>query len=113
MELTLDAQPSGRSVVTNPWYPVPSVGATFDYTLGQRWYLYGKAGYFYYKLSDSNRNLDSARFDINMDYYIWKSLGVGATYEYIKSSTERNSAEFAGMISNRSSSFQIYGVIGF
>lgn len=113
MELTLDAQPSGRSVVTNPWYPVPSIGATFSYTLGQRWYLYGKAGYFYYKLSDSNRNLDSARFDINMDYYIWKSLGVGATYEYIKSSTERNSAEFAGMISNRSSSFQIYGVIGF
>ena len=48
-----------------------------------------------------------------MDYYIWKSLGVGATYEYIKSSTERNSDEFAGMISNRSSSFQIYGVIGF
>jgi hypothetical protein len=113
VKLSMGAEPSGRSVSRNPWYPVPAIGATFSYSLGPRWYLYGKAGYFYYKVSDSNRSLDSVRFDINMDYYFWRSLGVGATYEYIKSSTERNSAEFAGMISNRSNSIQIYAVIGF
>ena len=113
VELTMDADPSDLSVAKNPWYPVPSIGATFSYSLGPRWYLYGKAGYFYYKLKDSNRNLDSVRFDINMDYYFWKSLGIGVTYEYIKSSTERNSAEFAGMISNRSNSLQIYLAVGF
>jgi len=48
-----------------------------------------------------------------MDYYIWKSVGVGATYEYIKTSMDRSSEDFTGMISNRSSSFQIYAVIGF
>jgi hypothetical protein len=113
IELTMDADPSGRSVYKNPWYPVPSIGATFTYSLGPRWYVYGKAGYFYYKIKDSNRSLDSVRFDINMDYYFWKSLGIGVTYEYIKSSTERNSAEFAGMVSNRSSSIQIYLAVGF
>ncbi len=113
MELTLDAQPSGRSVVKNPWYPIPSLGATFSYTLGPRWYLYGKAGYFFFKVQDSGLKLDSTRFDVSMDYYIWKSLGVGVTYEYIKTSMDRSTEEFTGMISNRSSSFQIYGVIGF
>jgi len=48
-----------------------------------------------------------------MDYYFWKSLGVGVTYEYIKSSMERNSAEFVGMVSNRSSSIQVYLAVGF
>ena len=94
-------------------YPVPSIGATFTYSLGPRWYLYGKAGYFYYMVQDSNLKLDSVRFDINMDYYFWKSLGVGVTYEYIKSSFEKNSAEFAGMVSNRSSSIQVYLAVGF
>ena len=41
-----------------------------------------------------------------MDYYFWKSLGVGVTYEYIKSSMERDSTEFTGMVSNRSSSLE-------
>jgi hypothetical protein len=113
MELSMDAEPSGRSVYKNPWYPVPSLGATFSYTLTPKMFLYGKGGYFYYKIKDSSRKLDSVRFDVSLDYYFWKSLGVGATYEYIKSTTERDSAEFAGMISHRTSSFQIYGVIGF
>jgi hypothetical protein len=113
MKLTMDAEPSGRSLYKNPWYPVPALGVTFNYDLGPRWYLYGKAGYFYYKVQDSNLKLDSVRFDINMDYYFWKSLGVGVTYEYIKSSMERDTTEFAGMISNRSSSFQIYLAVGF
>jgi hypothetical protein len=113
VKLTMDAEPSGRSVLEKPWYPVPSIGATFSYSLGPRWFLYGKAGYFYYKVSESGLKLDSVRFDLNMDYYIWKSVGVGATYEYIKTSFERNSDAFTGMISNRSSSIQIYAVIGF
>ena len=113
MNLTMDAEPSGLSVTKNPWYPVPSLGVTSIMTLGPRWYLYGKAGYFYYKIQDSNLKLDSVRFDINMDYYFWKSLGVGVTYEYIKSSMERDSTEFTGMVSNRSSSIQVYLAVGF
>ena len=113
VKLTMDAEPSGRSVLKKPWYPVPALGATFSYTLGPRWFLYGKAGYFYYKPSESSLKLDSVRFDLNMDYYIWKSVGVGATYEYIKTSMDRSSEDFTGMISNRSSSFQIYAVVGF
>lgn len=113
VKLTMDAEPSGRSVLKKPWYPVPSIGATFNYSLGPRWYLYGKAGYFYYKASESSLKLDSVRFDLNMDYYIWKSVGVGMTYEYIKTSMERDTDAFTGMISNRSSSIQLYAVIGF
>jgi len=113
VKLTMAADPSGLSVAKNPWYPVPSLGATFSYTLGPKLFLYGKAGYFYYKVSDSGLKLDSVRFDVNMDYYIWKSFGVGMTYEYIKTSMERDTDAFMGLVSNRSSSFQIYLAVGF
>lgn len=94
------------------WAPIPAVGAHFSYTLLPRLYLYGKAGYFYYRVKDKLK-FDSPQFDIYLDYFIWKSLGLGASFQYNKFLFERASAKFTGMISHRSSGFQFYGVIGF
>jgi len=53
------------------------------------------------------------RFDITLDYYIWKALGVGVTYAYVNNSVEMEKSPLKGMFDSRSSGFQIYGVIGF
>jgi hypothetical protein len=108
---SLDAQPSDMSVSRKTWYPIPSLGVVGSYTILPRLYLYGKAGYF--KYSADSISFDSVRFDISVDYYIWKSLGVGMTYEYYDSSVDKTASQFNGMIKGTTSGFQIYGVIGF
>ena len=113
MNLSLEAQPSELGVVSKRiWFPIPSAGVCFNYSLLPRLYLYGKAGLFYYKISDTKK-FSSARFDINVDYYVWKALGVGMTYEYNKSSVEMDNARFLGLVKNRTSGLQIYAMIGF
>lgn len=110
---SLEAQPSDRIVDRKTWAPVPSVGVAFSCSLLPRLYLYGKAGYFKYSASASNVAFDSTRFDISVDYYFWKALGVGLTYEYYDSSLSKHNDRFMGLVANRISGLQIYGVIGF
>ncbi len=112
-KLSLNAEPSGLSEVRNPWYPVPALGVVFNWSPLPRLYLYGKVGYFYYKLTDPNTKLDTTRFDITLDYYFWKVFGVGVTYANEDSSVELTKASYTGVINNRISGIQIYGVIGF
>ena len=113
MNLSLEAQPSEFGVVRSTvWYPVPAGGVHFNYSLLPRLYLYGKAGFFYYKLSATEK-LNAARFDISLDYYVWKSLGIGVTFAYNDSSLQTDRARFQGAVKNRASGFQIYAVIGF
>ncbi len=113
VDFSLEAEPSGQSVAKNPWYPVPALGVHFSYTILPRLYLYGKAGYFKYKVTDPTTKIDAVRFDITLDYYFWKALGVGVTYAYVDNSVEMEKAPLKGMVNGRSSGFQIYGVIGF
>jgi hypothetical protein len=100
------------SVARKTWYAVPAGGLQFSYSLLPRLYLYGKAGYFSYKVSDTKR-FNNTRYDISLDYYVWKTLGIGVTYEYSKSSVASDNANFAGLIKTRSSGLQLYAVIGF
>ncbi len=114
MKLSLDADPSGRSLSRNPWFPVPAFGAHYSWTILPRLYLYGKAGFFTYKVTDPNTTkLASFRFDMTLDYYFWKFLGVGVTYEYVKNSLEQNRTRFTGALDNRVSGLQVYAVVGF
>jgi hypothetical protein len=94
------------------WYPVPAGGMQFVYSLLPRLYLYGKAGYFSYKISDAKR-FNNTRYDISLDYYVWRSLGLGATYEYSRSSFSSDNTNFSGLVKTRSSGLQFYAVIGF
>jgi hypothetical protein len=113
IDFSLDAQPSGRSFDRTPWYPVPALGACFNYTVLPRLYLYGKAGYFYYKVDDPITKIDAVRFDITLDYYFWKALGVGVTYAYVNNSVEMEKSPLQGMVKGTSNGIQIYATIGF
>jgi hypothetical protein len=113
VSLSLETQPADLSESRKTWIPVPSLGVCFSYSILPRLYLYGKAGYFKYSDSTLGISFDSTRFDISADYYIWKSLGVGVTYEYYDSSLDKSTSSYKGMIANKIQGFQIYGVIGF
>jgi hypothetical protein len=113
MTLSLEAQPSSLGVVSRKvWLPIPAAGVHFSYSLLPRLYLYGKAGLFYYKLSETEK-FNSARFDISLDYYVWKALGIGATFAYDRSSVLTDRARFMGLVRNRASGLQIYALLGF
>ena len=96
IDFSLDAQPSGQSFDRTPWSSVPALGVCFNYTVLPRLYLYGKAGYFYYKVDDPITKIDAVRFDITLDYYFWKALGVGVTYAYVNNSVEMEKSPLAG-----------------
>jgi len=100
------------SVNRKTWFFVPAGGLQFSYSLLPRLYLYGKAGYFSYKVSDT-KHFNNTRCDISLDYYVWKSLGIGATYEYNRSTVESDNTRFVGLIKARASGLQLYAVIGF
>jgi hypothetical protein len=113
IDFSLDAQPSGQSFARTPWYPVPSLGVCGSYTILPRLYLYGKAGYFYYKVNDPITKIDAVRFDITLDYYFWKALGVGLTYAYVNNSVEMVKSPLYGMVKGTSNGLQLYVTIGF
>ncbi len=112
--LSLEAQELGKTYLeeNDVWAPIPAAGVHICYTLIPNMYLFGKVGYFYYALSD-NFKFTSTSFDINLNYYFYKFLGVGATYEYNLAKLDGKVADFSGKISNKFGGFQIYGIIGF
>jgi hypothetical protein len=113
VDFSLEAQPSDLGVVRKEtWFPIPAVGAHFSYSLLPRLYLYGKGGFFFYKISDTNE-FNSTRFDISLDYYFWKMVGVGVTYAYQDGSVSADRDAYRGLFKHRSSGAQIYAMIGF
>ncbi len=113
LDLVNESAELGTATVNKKtWYPVPAGGIVFSYSILPRLYLYGKAGWFSYKISDTSK-FNNTRFDISLDYYVWKALGLGVTYAYSEGSVTRSNTDFTGYIKNRDSGFQIYGVIGF
>lgn len=115
LQLDLENQSAELGTATvnrKTWFPVPAGGVVFSYSLLPRLYFYGKAGYFSYKVSDTQK-LSNSRYDISIDYYVWKSLGVGATFAYSKSSVSKDNVDFSGSIKSRDSGLQLYAMIGF
>jgi len=110
----MDAQEAGETLIeeNDVWAPIPAVGVHFSYALIPNLYLFGKAEYFYYGLSD-NLKFTSTSFDINLNYYFYKFLGIGATYEYNLAKLDGEISDFSGKLSNKFGGFQIYGIIGF
>jgi hypothetical protein len=94
------------------WAPIPAAGIHASYTLFPNLYLFGKAGYFYYGLSD-NLKFKSLSFDINVNYYFYKFLGIGATYDYNKFELDGEIGDLSGKVINKFGGFQVYLLIGF
>ncbi len=113
-KLSLDAVEQGQTLLeeNDVWAPIPAGGIHISYTLLPNLYLFGKAGYFYYSLTE-NFKFTSTSFDINLQYYFYKFLGIGATYEYNEFKLDGEVGGFSGRISNRFGGFQVYGLLGF
>ena len=113
-KLSLDALEEDKTLLeeNDVWAPIPAAGIHLSYTLLPNLYLFGKAGYFYYGISE-NLKFTSTSFDINLNYYFLKFLGVGATYEYNSFKLDGEVGGFSGKVSNRLDGFQVYALLGF
>ncbi len=114
INFSLEAQELGKtfSEGRDVWAPIPALGVHASYTLFRNFYVFGKAGYFYYGISD-NLKFSNWSFDININYYFYKFLGIGATYEYNRADLKGELSDLSGEIFNRLSGFQFYLLIGF
>jgi hypothetical protein len=114
LNFSLQAQELGETISEEQdvWAPIPAIGLHGSYTLFRNFYVHGKAGYFYYGISD-NLKFDNWSLDIHLNYYFYKFLGVGATYEYNRAKINGELDDFSGEIINRIGGFQFYLLIGF
>jgi len=113
-DFSLTAQELGETLVEEQdiWAPIPAAGIHASYTLFRNLYIFGGAGYFYYGLSDELK-FKSWSFNLNVHYYFYKFLGIGATYEYNKFSLDGEFDVLSGSAINRVSGLQLYVLIGF
>lgn len=114
LDLSLTAQELGETIGESQdiWAPIPAAGIHASYTLFRNFYFFGKVGYFYYGLSE-NLKFKSLSFDINMHYYFYKFLGIGATFEYNRFNLDGEFEDLSGIARNRLSGIQLYALIGF
>lgn len=91
---------------------IPSVGVHFSYTVLRNLYLYGKAGYFYLEPTKRTK-FESATVNLNLDYYFWKFLGIGAKYEYSFFDLNLDVADYNGNLKYNISGLQAYLTVGF
>jgi hypothetical protein len=114
LNFSLEAQELGEtfSEGRDVWAPIPAIGIHASYTLFRNFYVFGKAGYFYYGISD-NLKFNNWSLDININYYFYKFLGIGATYEYNRAKLDGEFSDLSGEFVNRLGGFQFYLVIGF
>ena len=114
LDFSMEAQELGEtfSEGRDVWAPIPAIGLHASYTLFRNFYVFGKAGYFYYGISD-NLKFNNWSLDININYYFYKFLGIGATYEYNRAELKGELSDLSGEIFNKLSGFQFYLVIGF
>ncbi|MFC2164435.1 hypothetical protein ACFLT2_05500 [Acidobacteriota bacterium] len=114
LDFSLTAEELGRTLSEEEdvWAPIPAIGIHASYTLFRNFYIFGKGGYFYYGLSD-NLKFRSWSFDINVQYYFYKFLGIGATYDFNKFQLDGESDILSGKVMNRFNGIQLYVLIGF
>ncbi len=114
--LNVQAQEIDRQLleIRKIWAPVPSIGLHFRYTIIPHMFVHGKAGYF--KFSPSKRlDFDSTALSLNLDYYFYKFLGVGARYEYSRFNLDMDAvlSAFKGAVKYDLSGFNAYLTVGF
>jgi hypothetical protein len=114
LNFSLEAQELGEtfSEGRDVWAPIPAIGIHGSYTLFRNFYVFGKAGYFYYGISD-NLKFNNWSLDININYYFYKAFGIGATYEYNRVELDGEIGDLSGELINRLGGFQFYLLIGF
>ena len=110
--INVDAQEADRRLleIRKIWAPIPSVGLHFWYQPIPKMFLYAKAGYF--KYNTKRIDFDSATFSINLDYYFYKFLGIGARYEYSAMKLNLDLAGYHGKLDYNIGGLQAYLTIG-
>jgi hypothetical protein len=112
-KLTFDLQEIDRQLqIKKVWAPVPSIGVHFAYTLLPHVYLYGKAGYFALKPGKRTK-FQSGYASLNLDWYFYKFMGIGARYEYSALDLDIDVASYHGNIKYNIGGVNGYLTIGF
>ena len=94
------------------WAPIPSVGLHFWYQPVNKLFIYAKAGYFNFAPTKHSK-FESATANLNLEYYFYKFVGIGARYEYSKMKFDIDRASFDGRVDYDISGAQVYLVLGF
>jgi hypothetical protein len=103
---------TGQNEKKEVWAPIPSIGLFLTYVPLPRLYLQARAGYFYFRISDSLK-FQSGQFLVRADYYFYKSLGLGASYEYNIFKLNLDRPALSGLIRSRFNGLQVYLALGF
>lgn len=113
-KINVQAQELDRQLIQikKLWAPIPSVGLHFWYEPVPKLFVYAKAGYFKFSPTKHSK-FESATFNINLEYYFWKFLGIGARYEYNRFNLDLDVAKYLGMLKYRVDGAQAYLTIGF
>jgi hypothetical protein len=113
LKLDFEAMEAGRRLleIKKLWAPIPSVGLHFWYQPIPKMLVYAKAGYF--KYNSKRVDYDSATFNLNLEYYFYKFLGIGGKYEYSDMKLNLSLAGYKGKIDYVISGFQAYVTLGF
>jgi hypothetical protein len=112
-KINVEAQELGRRLleIRKIWAPIPSVGLHFWYQPIPKMFVYAKAGYFNY--NTKRIDFDSATFNLNLEYYFYKFLGIGGRYEYSAMKLDLDLAGYHGKLNYDISGLQAYLTIAF
>ena len=114
LKIRVEAQERGTQLleIRKFWAPIPSIGLHFWYQPVNKLFVYAKAGYFDFN-PNKHSKFQSATGSLNLDYYFYRFLGVGARYEYSKMKVEIDRMAFDGQVDYDISGAQVYLVLGF
>jgi hypothetical protein len=112
-KLNFEAEEAGRQLlqIKKLWAPIPSVGLHFWYQPIPKMLVYAKAGYF--KYNTKRIDFDSATFNLNLEYYFYKFVGIGARYEYSDMKLNLSLAGYRGKLDYIISGIQAYLTLAF
>ncbi len=112
-KINVDAQELGRRLVEirKIWAPIPSIGLHFWYEPIPKLMLYAKAGYFTY--NTKRWNFDSTTINLNVEYYFYKFVGIGARGEYSAMRLKLDLAGYHGKLDYNIGGAQAYIVLAF
>ena len=112
-KLNFEAMEAGRQLleIKKLWAPIPSAGLHFWYQPIPKMLVYAKAGYF--KYNSKRADFESATFNLNLEYYFYKFMGIGGRYEYSDMKLNLSLAGYKGKIDYIISGFQAYVTLAF
>ena len=91
--------------------PLPVIGISGEWAFAPRWKLIGSLGGFKVKIDDVDASVVDGT--IALDYRLFRNLGVGVGYSWLKLKGDVSKPDWNGSVNWRTDGFQIYGSLVF